>query len=93
MDLDTILQNHYKYFMSMTNKDKRMIVQDYLYSCGEDAPILNINEELASKVFAGAIGYATAVFANNLVLGGKYNATKNCQEIIDCLQKLNNLIA
>lgn len=77
----------------MTNKDKRMIVQKYLYECAEDAPVINSNEELASRVFVGAISYATCIFTNNLVLGGKYNATKNCQEIIDCLQKLNSLIS
>lgn len=77
----------------MTNKDKRMIVQEYLYECAEDAPVINTNEELASRVFVGAISYATCIFTNRLVLGGKYNATKNCQEIIDCLQKLNSLIS
>lgn len=67
------------------------ITQDYLKQYASDSCI-NTDEESASKIFAGAIAYASTVFINRLALGGAYRNTKNCKEIIECLKQLNDLV-
>lgn len=73
-------------------KKEWKIVQDHLERRGDFGSVINETEPLASKVFKGAISYATSVFVNRLFLGGSYQKTKNVKEIADCLQQLNNLI-
>lgn len=73
-------------------KEEWKIVQDHLERRGDFGSVINETEPLASKVFKGAISYATAVFCNRLALGGSYTKTKNYKEILECLQQLNNLI-
>lgn len=67
------------------------ITQDYLKQYASESCI-NTDEESASKIFAGAIAYASTVFINRLALGGAYRNTKNCKEIIECLKQLNDLV-
>lgn len=67
------------------------ITQDYLKQYASESCI-NTDEESASKIFAGAITYASTVFINRLALGGAYRNTKNCKEIVECLKQLRNLI-
>ena len=76
----------------MTTENKIKIVQAHMCEYAEDAPILNSDEELASKVFVGAVRYATTVFINRLALGGQYHGTKNIEEIAECLRTLHSLI-
>lgn len=73
-------------------KEEWKIVQDHLERIGDFGIVINEAEPLASKVFKGAISYATAVFCNRLALGGSYQKTKNYKEIVECLTTLNNLI-
>ena len=73
-------------------KKQLEIVQDHLERIGDFGTVINEAEPLASKVFKGAISYASAVFCNRLALGGSYQNTKNYKEIIECLTTLNNLI-
>lgn len=72
-------------------KHDAKITQDYLKQYASESCI-NTDEEYASKIFAGAIAYASTVFINNLALGGAYRNTKNCKEIIECLKQLNDLV-
>lgn len=44
--------------------------------------IIDPNEEIASKVFSGAITYASMVFSNRLILGGAYLTNKDDKLII-----------
>ena len=67
------------------------ITQDYLKQYASESCI-NTDEESASKIFAGAIAYASTVFINRLALGGAYRNTKNCKEIVECLKQLNDLV-
>ena len=73
-------------------KKEWKVVQDHLERRGDFGSVINETEPLASKVFKGAISYATAVFCNRLSLGGSYTKTKNYKEIAECLITLNNLI-
>lgn len=73
-------------------KEEWKIVQDHLERRGDFGTVINEAEPLASKVFKGAISYASAVFCNRLALGGSYTKTKNYKEILECLTTLNNLI-
>ena len=49
-------------------KEEWKIVQDHLERIGDFGIVINEAEPLASKVFKGAISYATAVFCNRLAL-------------------------
>jgi hypothetical protein len=73
-------------------KQKHAITREYLKEYSKGLPILNSKEEDASKVFSGAIAYAVTVFVTKMFLGGHYKDTKNCEEISECLNKLNYLI-
>ena len=72
--------------------DNSIITQEYLKEYAEEFPVLNSNDVLSSKVFSGAIAYASTVFINRLTLGGQYNNTKNHKEITHHLQRLCDLI-
>ena len=76
----------------MDIEQESIIIQEYLKEYSNGLPVLNTDEEEASKVFSGAIAYACTIFINRLFLGGNYANTKNCEEISECLRKLNNLI-
>lgn len=73
-------------------KQKHIITREYLQEYSKGLPILNNKEEEASKVFSGAIAYAVTIFMTKMYLGGQYVNTNNCEEIADCLKKLNYLI-
>ena len=76
----------------MDIEQKSIIIQEYLKEYSNGLPVLNTDEEEASKVFSGAIAYATTIFINRLFLGGHYTNTANCEEIAECLKKLTDLI-
>lgn len=69
-----------------------VITQEYLKEYAKEFPILNNEEIEASKVFSGAIAYASTIFINRLTLGGGYKNTKNHKEIVHHLQRLCALI-
>lgn len=82
--------------MKDMKNNKMEIVQEVLEEWGKqvepDNQPVNPENELASRVFEGAIYYASVIWANRLSLGGAYHTTRNWEEINECLIKLKNLL-
>ena len=77
---------------SLTRNQIGEITENHLATYGRDGHWENDANRKASRVFRGAIRFASTIFMYHLAYGGKCDKTPHCKEILEHLRAIARLI-